>query len=299
MDTHIRNLIDGVYDIQKLRIATGNRIVAALRGEPDPEKEAAKTAEQKEKEQKEKDSVLAKVLKEYKRITDVYVERYNSSGPIVKAITADHTDFIKTKVDYTLVQQYMKLLDAEDGLAKVVETEVKQHPMWDAFFADVRGCGPLMSAICLAYLDPHKARHASSFWKYCGLDVVVNEETGEGEGRGRKHCEMRPYIDKEGNEKERKSLTYNPFVKTKLVEVLMSSFLRAKESHYGKVYYDYKHRISQREKEISPLHRHRMAARYAVKMFLRDMWVVWRELEGLEVSEPYEVAKLGHKPHGT
>ena len=41
-----------------------------------------------------------------------------------------------------------------------------------------------------------------------------------------------------------------------------------------------------------------MATRYAVKMFLRDLWVAWRQLEGLPVSEPYEVAFLGRRPHG-
>lgn len=42
-----------------------------------------------------------------------------------------------------------------------------------------------------------------------------------------------------------------------------------------------------------------MARRYMIKEFLRDLWVNWRKLEGLEVTEPYEVAKLSMKPHGS
>lgn len=297
MEPVIRNLIDGVYDIQKLRIATGNRVVAALRGIIEDTDNAPKSNAQREKEQKEKDSILKKILGEYKNITDAYVDVYHNTGPIVPAISEKGGQYIKTKVDYTLVEQYMKLKDAEDGLSKVVASEVQQHPMWAAFFEGVKGCGPLMSAVCLAYLDPHKARHASSFWKYCGLDVAYDDKRGEMRGTGRWHTVEVEYSDKYGKPSVRNSLTYNPFVKTKLVEVLVSSFLKAGDNHYSRIYRDYRNRRAQMGD--TPVQQHRRAARYTAKMFLRDMWVIWRELEGLPVSEPYEVAKLGHKPHGT
>lgn len=281
----IRNLVNGVYDIQKLRISTGNRIVASLRPETDTANEDEAT------------SMVKLITDEYTRITDLYVSAFSGRGSIEKSIAKldPAPDLIKSRIDYELVQQYLRLVEAEDAMVKIVEREVKTHPMWDAFFKDVKGCGPLMSAVCIAYFDPHKARHASSFWRYAGLDVQPTE-SGEMRGVGRWYTEMRPYTDKDGEIKERKSLTYNPFLKTKLVGVLGSAFLRARDSYYGKVYYDYKNRMEQRE-SLSPIVRHRRATRYAVKMFLRDMWVVWRELEGLEVTEPYEVAKLGHKPH--
>lgn len=281
----IRNLVNGVYDIQKLRISTGNRIVASLRPETDTANEDEAT------------SMVKLITDEYTRITDLYVSAFSGRGSIEKSIAKldPAPDLIKSRIDYELVQQYLRLVEAENAMCKIVEREVKSHPMWDAFFKDVKGCGPLMSAVCIAYFDPYKARHASSFWRYAGLDVQPTE-SGEMRGVGRWYTEMRPYTDKDGDTKERKSLTYNPFLKTKLVGVLGSAFLRARDSYYGKVYYDYKNRMEQRE-NLSPIVRHRRATRYAVKMFLRDMWVVWRELEGLEVTEPYEVAKLGHKPH--
>lgn len=297
MDKHIRNIIDGVYDIQKLRIATGNRVVAALRGITEPVDNSPKSDAQREKEQKEKDSVLKKILGEYKDITNAYVELYHNSGPVVPAITDRGGDFIKTKVDYSLVEQYIKLKEVEDGLVKVVTAEVQKHPMWPAFFEGVKGCGPMMAAVCLAYLDPYKARHASSFWKYCGLDVAYDEKRGEMRGTGRWHTVEVEYEDKYGKTATRNSLTYNPFVKTKLVEVLVGSFLKAGDNHYSHIYRDYRNRRTQMGD--SSIQQHRRAARYTAKMFLRDMWVIWRELEGLPVSEPYEVAKLGNKPHGT
>lgn len=284
--TRIRNIVGGIYDVQKLRIATGNRIVASLR--PD-----AVDTECDEEDTK----YLPSILKEYSRITDYYVSKFDGRGNIEKAINPHESGYIKNRLDYDLVTSYKQLLATEEGLTKVVEREVKSHPMWDAFFAGVKGCGHLMSAVCLAYFDPYKARHASSFWRYAGLDVQRDENSGKMRGVGRWYTEERPYIGSDGEEQVKKSLTYNPFLKTKLVGVLGSAFLRARDSYYGKVYYDYKNRLDNRPEALSPVVKHRMATRYAVKMFLRDMWVVWRELEGLEVTEPYEVAKLGHKPH--
>lgn len=40
-----------------------------------------------------------------------------------------------------------------------------------------------------------------------------------------------------------------------------------------------------------------MAIRYMIKMFLKDLWVAWRTLEGLPVTPDYAEAKLGMK-HG-
>lgn len=50
----------------------------------------------------------------------------------------------------------------------------------------------------------------------------------------------------------------------------------------------------------SDAHRHNAAMRYMVKMFLLELWRVWRELEGLPVGETYAEAYLNrrHGDHG-
>jgi len=42
-------------------------------------------------------------------------------------------------------------------------------------------------------------------------------------------------------------------------------------------------------------HINNRARRKMVKQFIADLWVKWRKLEGLPVSEPYAVAILGHQ----
>lgn len=59
----IRNIVGGIYDIQKLRIATGNRIVASLR--PGLVEDV--------KEGEEDPKYLPAILSEYRRITDYFV----------------------------------------------------------------------------------------------------------------------------------------------------------------------------------------------------------------------------------
>lgn len=86
-------------------------------------------------------------------------------------------------------------------------------------------------------------------------------------------------------------------------------------SPYVEIYMQYKHRQRHSHKpcpatvteggvvrqlmwcETSDGHRDRAAKRYMMKMFLADLWVVWRKIEGLPVTEPYAVAVLGRRPH--
>lgn len=343
----IRNLVKTVYDIQKLRIATGNRVVQSFN---------IQMGQAPSTKQEDMDSEAQKMIqtlhKEYNRITDGYINKSYSvskktsvksdddDGKTVQAevelvklgakdslhkvidkMSADKDagiKFIKSDLDYKMVGTYVQLLNTEEETIKILAKEVEQHPMWDAFFKDVAGCGPLMSAICISYFDIYKSRHVSSFWKYAGLDVVQVEDGVDedgipkyhGEGRSKRHIEMVNYIDKNGNTCQKRSITYNPELKTKLLGVLGSNFIKqGKKSKYEQIYRDMRARLAQRpdlkaeydadgnEIDRNKGRRHYMANRYMVKMFVRDMWVAWRTVEELPISAPYEVDKLGRKPH--
>lgn len=308
--TLLRSLIENVYDAQSVRIAMGNRLVANLRAmgvveSPQPAKKKKNSKQEEndadsEANNNEDNRILIKVLDEFALVSKVYAEKFSSKGSIVKALLAtENTNvFIRTELTYNMVSSFTMMSQTEKRMVDTCAREVKKHPLWDAFFKDVKGCGPLMAAVCIAYLDPYKARFPSSFWKYCGLDVVVDENGSH--GRSRRDAFMVPYINKDGEEAEKRSLGYNPVVKTKLVGVLGSSFLRAgKNAHYAQVYYDYKNRLMNRPDcaELRPIVIHKRANRYMVKMFLKDLWYAWRTLEGLETGEDYATAKLGMAPH--
>jgi hypothetical protein len=48
-------------------------------------------------------------------------------------------------------------------------------------------------------------------------------------------------------------------------------------------------------KEVSKGHRNNAAIRYMVKMFIKDLYAAWREIEGLPVRVPYAEEYLGKK----
>lgn len=118
-------------------------------------------------------------------------------------------------------------------------------------------------------------------------------------GRSRKahHLVEREYMNKDGEIATKRSITFNPWLKSKLVGVLVPSFLRAGNEKYRLVYDNYKHRIEHSDKyrDDSKGHRHAMALRYTAKIFLGELYNVWRPLEGLPIEPTYHEGKLGHK----
>lgn len=281
----IRNLIRGFYDVQKLRISTGNRIVANFHAKLG--REPGQKLDEMDAESKK---ILGQLVKEAKLITTAIAEKRSRPGTVIQK----HEGIIDDEIEYELVIDYLVLLETEERYTKTIEKAVKQFPIWQHFLKNVKGCGPIMAAVIISELDPHKARHVSSFWKYAGLDVV----DGEGRSRKKNHLVDIEYVNKDGELATRKSITFNPFLKTKLIGVLGPSFLKSK-SPYSDIFYNYRNRLENHpvHKEKTAGHRKNMAIRYMIKMFLKDLWVAWRTLEGLPVTPDYAEAKLGMK-HG-
>ena len=296
-------LVANYYDQQKLRISIGNRIVDSLRTDLDPNKKKKKSknessAESKDREASEHLKLIKIIGNEYIRVTEHYIDALKSKRNIEDSIAhfGKELAFIKNGLDYALVKNYFMFVEAEQDTLEILKKEVVRHPMWDAFFRDVTGCGHLMAAVCIAYIDIDKCRTYSSLWKYSGLDVV------DGEGRSRKHRSPVKYINTDGEEKETLGLGYNPKLKTKMCGVLASRFIMVRggaDKGYGKIYYDYKNRLDSRPDtaNFSPKHKDVMAKRYAVKMFLKDMWKVWRTMRGYSLRRDYDDEYLGRDPH--
>jgi hypothetical protein len=147
------------------------------------------------------------------------------------------------------------------------------------------------------------------------LQLDYKEVHTGGRSRKKHHLVRRKYIDKNGEEQERDSITFSPFLRTKLLGVVGISFLRS-GSDWRDHYDRYKFRLesdparrpwsAELAKEITAaggnpsleLWRkgriHASSIRYMVKMLLLELYAQWRPLEGLPVHRPYHEAKLGH-----
>ena len=282
----IRISIRSLYDLQKLRIQAGNRIFQAFRhklGIASSESEDELTPEAKE--------VLRQLRAEFKRVTDG-----------VKRITAGmaiESELITSAAELYLIQAYERQLEAEASHEKVVLDELQRHAIYREWMSGVRGVGMKMAGVIISEIDIHKCNSISALWKYAGLDVITytDDEGGfheEGRCRKERHLVPKTYTDKKGKVKETVGITFNPFLKTKMVGVLGDVFIKS-GGPYRDIYDGYKHRLENnpRHEGKPKLQIHRMAKRYMVKEFLADLWTKWRELEGLPVRSRYAEEKLG------
>ena len=294
----IRAIVRGVYDLQKMRIETGNRLVAAFKS-----KLGIQPGEKEEEAEKEVVDLLDQIKISFDNITEGVLTIPTMKSFQQKLEKLKEPTLISSYAELTLSAQYFQLLRDEQEQFKRLGDLVSEFPIWTHFLEGVRGVGPAMAGVIISEIDIHKAEYPSSLWAYAGLDVVqvTDENTGEirGEGRSRRaaHLIDLEYLDKDGNTATRKSITYNPWLKTKLMGVLGTIFVKqpADKSPYRKAYDDYKFRLANHPKwaERSKGHRHQAAIRYAVKRFLVDLYRVWRELENLPVAPEYAEAKLG------
>lgn len=283
--SNLKTIVRGAYDIQKLRIQMGNRIVGNFK---------TKLGQEPGKDEDSLDPDGKEILKSlrlcYDKITDGV-----ATFPRMKTFKGN--EVISNYTELCLIHQYLELESSEKAHFYKLGNILEEYPIYSEFLKDVKGIGPAMAGVIISEIDISKAKYPSSLHMYAGLDVA---EDGKGRSKRKEHLIDVEYKDRDGNLQTKKSITFNPFLKTKLIGVLGSSFLRAGDNPYSRIYKDYKHRLENHSiyKDVTKGHRHNMAVRYMIKQFLKDLYVEWRTLEGLEVSEPYEVAKLGYNHNG-
>lgn len=276
----LKTFVRGAYDEQKLRIQTGNRIVGNFK---------AKLGQEPGEDEKELDAegkaILGNLRSHFKKITDGVTTFPRQSKFTGDEVISDYTELC-------LLAQYVDLESSEKQHFARLGNILKDYPIYTGFLQNIKGIGPAMAGVIISEIDIAACEYPSSLWKYCGLDVA---EDGAGRSRRKEHLVESDYIDKEGNPAKKMGISFNPFLKTKLIGVLGSSFLRAGDNSYSRVYRDYKQRLENHPEhsEKSKGHRHNMSIRYMVKIFLMDLHIVWRGIEGLSVSKPYHEAKLG------
>ena len=284
--SNLKTIVRGAYDIQKNRIQTGNRLVANFKaklGQAPSEREDTIDADGQQ--------ILTNLRRSHKLLTE-------GVATFPRQATFKGDEVISSYTELCLVANYLELEEQEKTHFRRLGNILKDYPIYNNFLAGTTGVGPAMAGVIISEIDITKAEYPSSIHKYAGLDVAKD---GQGRSRRKEHLEDSEYVDADGVVQIKRGITFNPFLKTKLVGVLGSSFIKQSpdKCKYRKVYDDYKHRLENMDahKEKSKGHRHNMAVRYMIKIFLIDLYNEWRALEGLPVAPTYTEAKLG-KVHG-
>lgn len=280
-------LVRGLYSLQKLRIQAGNRVIATVK--VNLGQEAGMSEEEITPEAKK---ILKDLRDAHQKITDAV--------PSMLKLRRDFKPegYITGYAQYCLISEYIRMEQVEEEHEKHIKVLVEQFPIWRDFLKAVPGCGPQLAAIIICRLDPHKSKYASSMWKFAGLDVGPD---GRGRGRYKEHLVPKSYTNAKGDTTETVGITFDPFLKTKLLGVLGPCMLKAAAItkkgtlKYEEAYRGYRNRLNNHpaHKDKTDKHKHNMANRYMIKRFLVDLYTKWRALEGLEVWPEYGEAKLG------
>ena len=277
----LKAMVSGAYDIQHCRIIFGNRLLMNLKIKMGMD---TKIKEEEEEDQ-EVVSLIKQIRHDYDKLMDGVKHLIPNKKFVAEGIISDYAELC-------LFHQYIELERAEKQSFSHLLKKIEPHPLYDQFLKDVRGVGPAMSAVIISEIDIHKAKYISCIYRYAGLDVA---EDGRGRGRYKEHLREYEYTDKKGEIKTKKGITFNPFLQEKLLGVLAGCFIRAGRNPYQVIYANYKNRLNNHplHKDKSKLHKHKMSMRYMIKIFLYDVYKVWRKIEGLEVHTSYAEGKLG------
>ncbi len=259
----LKSAVRGVYDLQKLRISAGNRLVAQFKTKIG----VLPGKKEKECSDDEIKSILDDIKATYKKITDGVKKELPSRNQFkAQGIISEYAELV-------MINQYVSLEAEEESQFRRLNSILIDCPIWTNFLEGVRGCGPAMAGAIISSIDISKAEYVSSLWKYCGYDVVMigrdkisntpvvalsindfgtealseiiasdtsavtfaelkerewEEFNFKGEGRGKyKHHQVIKQLKDESGEiiKEWKGLTYNPWIKSKLW-VMANCFLK-------------------------------------------------------------------------
>jgi len=232
------------------------------------------------------------------------IQQSNRAGPQAEESNA----VLDEKQKEFLATAASKLLALETDAFREMRRVLKDVSIWETWIKDQKGVGFTMGGVLVSSIEIEKCNTVSQLWAWCGLAVR------DGEAQRRKKGEK---------------ANYNPWLKAKLLNVLGGCLIKA-NSPWRSFYDNYKTRKGNTRVDKCPVcrgagiygpsktkcyvcdgatkagpypwaksdaHLHQAAVRYMVKMFLQELWIAWRKLEGFDTRAPYAEEYLGRKHH--
>lgn len=177
-------------------------------------------------------------------------------------------------------------LEARKEVTRQIKAIREEDMLVDAAL-NVKGVGPLSVAYLTAYVDLEKAAHASSVWAYVGYDKPSHERyTKNVAGGGNKRVRTALFRAADSMMKTRGA--YRDVYDRRKLKTSNSMKVVKSRNTQGKL-------VEVAWKDAKPCHRHGDAMRVMMKHFLRDYWLIGRQLAGLPTSDPYVEFHLGHE----
>lgn len=166
---------------------------------------------------------------------------------------------------------------------------VEGYAVWSRWGKYVKGMGLISLGIIIGEIDIRKAHSISALWRFSGYGVINGErqrrlpaEKSDYNGR------LRTMIYRQAQGLLRAGGCYADLYqrfKEEEIRRAQERGLKIVPSKKGKALKD---------DEMAALHVHLRALRRMIKIWLSHLWLVWREAEGLPLSKPYAIDRLGH-----
>ena len=207
--------------------------------------------------------------------------------------------------------------EQEKAIEKNLKKALERFPIYRDWLKGVKGVGTISAGWIIAEYDIHKATTVSKLWQFTGLNpgMVVGKKRIENKDGSFSFASTGKMI--RGDKLTAGFVApFNKRLRTAMVGVMADGFIKAQNEYCMQYYYPYKERLANEDNEVEEIskagakpksiawkdakkaHRDRAAKRYMVKMFLKDLYVAWRTIEGLPVREPYAEEYLGRRHAG-
>lgn len=203
----------------------------------------------------------------------------------------------------------------EKAVEKKLLAVLRRMPIYTDWLEGVKGVGTVAAAHICGSFDIYEARTVSKMWQYCGLNPGMVRGKKRVERRGGEGFDIVTTDAMIRGDKMTAGFVapFNKTLRTALLGVMADGFIKCQNSYAMEYYYPMKARLEQSANTVSEIskagskpvdvawseakkaHRHRAAMRYMVKMFLKDLYAVWRPMHGLDVRAPYAEEYLGKK----
>ena len=212
--------------------------------------------------------------------------------------------------------------DYASSLESAMTLQLRRLPIYKVFLSKVYGIGdgPIAAYLC-AEIDIHKAMKPSQLTRYCGF-AVINGRLERRSADANPH-DVQRYLDEGLDLRSATSMAkkskFNATMRTRIFQAFQSMWKnRAKKtaarpngttSKYLDIWHDVKHReesservniaagtwvdVNGKTQKGARKHCHSKGWHKAADIFLQDLYMVWRAVEGLPVWCGYYEAKLG------
>jgi hypothetical protein len=210
-------------------------------------------------------SLIAAILRHREWVQDGRIEYENR----VLAILEGNADAPQPIVD--VLQEWAATYRKQEKEADaILRKAARKYPIIQEM-SKVHGVAELLALKVAVHIDIERCQKISSLWRYAGYGVV--EGSRERLKKGEK-------------------ASFNRDLKT-ACWLVARSMIRL-NSPYRAVYDEARRRYDETRPDWTNGHKHNAALGKMIKVWLSHVWLRWRELEGLPITNPYVHDIMGH-----